>query len=224
MPPDLPPSESEAAASVCGRIRPKSAAKALLFSMASFARYLWPPTSSRAASTASFNWSVILFLLPGLRPDPGRKPPCCALVSGSLFIKPLFLAVLANILPCLSNLPSGSRLISGFFSSVSIGSVSLTTSSVVGLCFLVSPSAIGCAVASVIVYSVERHSWRSVSHVCVEVDELHPARILYCDAAPVVVIPGLARGAHHGEVFESRHLYSPFSPKDRIAVVAAEYE
>src|SRR5262249_24518050 len=39
-----------------------------------------------------------------------------------------FLAVWANVLPCLSNLPSGSRLISGFFSSVSIGSVSPTAS------------------------------------------------------------------------------------------------
>src|SRR5262249_13941797 len=129
-------------ASVLGRTFPSNPANADEFSIAKVARYFSPPTLSSAPSISSFSAAVVLLRLPFGLPLP-LLGTVLAIVSWTTWLIDLlplfnpawlalffFFCVLLNALPCLSNLPSGSRLISGFFSGVSIGSVSPTTSSV----------------------------------------------------------------------------------------------
>src|SRR5262249_26309194 len=134
----MPPLDS-GIASVLGRTLPSRPAYALEFSTASFFKYpvrpdplsMSLPASSPASSIASFSATVVLFRLPFGLPFVLRCGNLFSLFfNAARLLLFLCLPVLLKALPCLSNLPSGSRLISDFFSSVSIGSVSPTTSSV----------------------------------------------------------------------------------------------
>ena len=120
-------------ANVLGRTFPSNPANALLFSIASVARYCSPPTLSNAANICSRNAADVLFLLPFGRPGPALPDPIpstgCLLFSclfiplllaksiaslrpiSILFVCFFFFCVLLKALPCLSNRPSGSRLI-----------------------------------------------------------------------------------------------------------------
>src|SRR6516225_5776270 len=115
----MPPSDSDVE-SVVGSTLPKSEANALEFSMASFAKYLSPPTFSRADRMASRSCSVVLFFAPGGRPAPARGPPCVPFSNWPAVLRLITPLFLIKSPPRLSNRPISSRLNSGGFNGASV--------------------------------------------------------------------------------------------------------